>query len=196
MKSIPTLTLLVRLTVAVAATLNPITLAAPLAQETQPYAPVIDPTNFVVGINHPYFPLVSGTTLVYEGKTEKGFERLEARVSSETKVIMGVTCTTVMDVVTVDGKLKEATLDWYAPDKQGNVWYFSEASKDYENGKVISTKGSWVGGVDGAKPGYIMKAKPNVGETYRQEYYRGEAEDVANVLRLNEEVTVPTKTCG
>lgn len=191
MKSISTLTLLVRLTIAVAATLNPITLATPLTLETQPYAPVIDPANFIAGVTNPYFPLTPGTTLVYEGKTEKGLERSEARVSSETKVIMGVICMTVMDTVTVDGKLEEATLDWYAQDKQGNVWYFGEASKAYENGKVVSTKGSWIGGVNGAKPGYIMKAKPSVGETYRQEYYKGEAEDVANVLSLNEAVTVP-----
>ncbi len=162
------------------------------AQDKQTYAPVIDPNNFVTGVDNPYFPLKPGTTLIYEGKIDAGFEHEEVVVSADTKVIMGVTCVTVIDTVTIDGKLKEATVDWYAQDKQGNVWYFGEDSKDYENGKVVSTKGSWLAGVNGAYPGYIMKAQPKVGETYRQEYYKGEAEDWANVVSLNRSAIVPT----
>ena len=90
-----------------------------------------------------------------------------------------------------DGNLTEKTFDYYAQDKKGNVWYFGEDTKEYENGKVVSTKGSWEAGVDGAKPGFIMQADPKVGETYRQEYYEGEAEDMAKVLSLSESVTVP-----
>ena len=163
----------------------------PLAKE--PYAPVIDPANFVAVVDNPYMPLKPGTTFVYEGKTEKGNEHNEVYVSSETKVIMGVACIVVKDKVMVDGVLEEATLDWYAQDKQGNVWYFGEDSKDYDkNGAVVSTKGSWEAGVNGALPGIVMKAKPIVGETYRQEYYKGEAEDWATVLSLSESATIPT----
>jgi hypothetical protein len=165
--------------------------AKPSAQSTQPYAPVIDPANFVAKIDNPYFPLTPGTTRIFEGKTDAGFEHEEVVVSADSNVIMGVTCITVTDTVKIDGKLKEATVDWYAQDKQGNVWYFGEASKDYENGKVVSTKGSWLAGVNGAYPGHIMKAQPKTGETYRQEYYKGEAEDWATVISLNESATVP-----
>jgi len=98
----------------------------------------------------------------------------------------------VHDVVSVDGVLEEDTFDWYAQDKQGNVWYFGEDSKEYQNGAVVSTKGSWEAGVDGALPGIMMQADPKVGETYRQEYYKGQAEDWATVLSLVESVTVPT----
>ena len=52
-------------------------------------------------------------------------------------------------------------------------------------------KGSWEAGVDGAKPGIIMQADPKVGQSYHQEYYKGEAEDMAKVQSLNESVTVP-----
>jgi len=156
-----------------------------------PYAPVIDPANFIAGVDNPYFPLKPGTTFVYEGKTEKGNEHNEAYVSFETKVILGVTCLVVSDTVKVDGVLEEATLDWYAQDKQGNVWYFGEDSKEYKGGKVVSTKGSWEGGVKGALPGIVVEANPKVGDTYRQEYYKGEAEDMASVEGLSESVSVP-----
>jgi hypothetical protein len=56
---------------------------------------------------------------------------------------------------------------------------------------VVSTKGSWEAGVDGAKPGIIMPADPKVGQSYHQEYYPGEAMDMARVLSLNDSVTVP-----
>lgn len=165
-------------------------LAKPIAG-TQPYAPAIDPANFVTKIDNPYFPLTPGTTMIFEGKTETGFEHTEARVGFDTRVIMGVKCIAVVDTVTVDGKLEELTTDWYSQDKQGNVWYFGEDSKAYKDGKVVSTKGSWIGGVNGAYPGYIMKAKPTVGETYRQEYYKGEAEDMATLVSLSETASVP-----
>jgi hypothetical protein len=166
-------------------------LAKPSAQGTQPYAPAIDPANFVTKVDHPYFPLKPGTTHIFEGKIETGFEHEEVVISANTKVIMGVTCVTVTDTVTIDGKLKEVTTDWYSQDKQGNVWYFGEDSKDYQDGKVVSTKGSWLAGINGALPGYIMRANPKVGETYRQEYYKGEAEDWATIMSLNTSATVP-----
>jgi hypothetical protein len=164
--------------------------ATPTVQEN--YAPVIDPANFVTVIDNPYFPLKPGTTFVYEGTTEKGDEHNEVLVTFETKEIMGVTCVEVKDTVIVDGVLEEGTLDWYAQDKQGNVWYFGEDSKEYnKDGSVASTAGSWVGGVDGALPGIIMKANPAVGDTYRQEFDKGNAEDMATVVSLAESATVP-----
>jgi hypothetical protein len=157
-----------------------------------PYAPTIDPASFVTDISNPYMPLVPGTTFVYDGNTEKGSEHNEVFVSPETKLILGVTCVVVKDTVMVDGVLEEATLDWYAQDLQGNVWYFGEDSKEYRDGVVVSTNGSWEAGVNGAMPGIVMKATPVVGNTYRQEYYKGEAEDWAEVLSLSESATVTT----
>ena len=70
------------------------------------------------------------------------------------------------DRVWLDEELIEETFDWYAQDKEGNVWYMGEDSKEYENGKVVSTEGSWEVGVDGAKPGIMMEANPQVGHSY------------------------------
>jgi len=155
------------------------------------YNPVIAPENFLTVVDNPLFPLVPGTTFVYEGPTEGGTEHIEFVVTRETKEIMGVTCVQVRDTVTVDGELVEDTLDWFAQDVDGNVWYFGENSKDYEDGLIVSLDGSWTAGIDGAKPGIIMKAAPRVGELYRQEFAIGEAEDVARVLSLSQSVTVP-----
>ena len=157
----------------------------------EPYAPVIDPANFVMTVDNQYMPLIPGTTFIYDGESEKGNEHNEVNISTETKVILGVTCIVVKDKVMVDGVLEEQTLDWYAQDKQGNVWYFGEDSKEYENGAVVSTEGSWEAGLDGALPGIVMQSNPTIGETYRQEYYKGKAEDWATVLNLSASISIP-----
>ena len=155
------------------------------------YAPSIDPADFTTKVDNKYFPLKPGTTFVYRGKTEDATEGDTVAVTSDTRNIMGVECVVVDDRVTEDGEPTEKTYDWYAQDNEGNVWYFGEDSKEYENGKVKSTEGSWEAGKDGAEPGIIMPANPNVGETYRQEYYKGEAEDMARALKLDGSATVP-----
>ena len=155
-----------------------------------PYEPAIDPADFVTGHDNPYLPLVPGTVWRYEGRTGDGVERTEVRVLNETRVVMGVTCTVVRDTVMVGGEVVEDTYDWFAQDAQGNVWYFGEDSKEYANGKVVSSEGSWESGVDGAFPGILMLADPIVGVTYRQEYLLDEAEDMATVISLDETVTV------
>jgi Ca2+-binding RTX toxin-like protein len=126
-----------------------------------------------------------GTTLVYEGDTEDGHEVVHFHVSHRTVEIMGVTCIEVVDTVTVDGEVVERTRDWFAQDRAGNVWYFGEDSRDYEDGEPVSTEGSWKAGVDGALPGIVMKANPVVGETYAQEVAPGVAEDMATVIDLD-----------
>lgn len=155
------------------------------------YDPVIDPNDFSTTIDNPYFPLVPGTTFVYESQTADGLEHNEVNVTYETETIMGVPCVDVHDTVALDGVLTEDTHDFYAQDSAGNVWYFGEDSYDLEDGRVVDVSGSWRAGVDGAKPGIIMEANPMVGDAYRQEFYFTEAEDMAQVLDLAGSETVP-----
>lgn len=155
------------------------------------YNPVIDPDEFVLQVNNTFYPLVPGTTYIYEGMSEDGPERNEVRVTSDTKLVMGVTCIVVWDRVWLNGSLIEETYDWYAQDRNGSVWYFGEDSREIENGVIVSTEGSWEAGVDGAEPGIVMMGLPVVGEQYRQEYYKGEAEDMALVISLNSSANVP-----
>ena len=90
-----------------------------------------------------------------------------------------------------DGELMELTLDWYAQDAAGNVWYFGEETAEYEGGQVTSTHGSWEAGVDGAQPGIVMPADPVIGLVYRQEFYAGEAEDLAKAVELGATADTP-----
>ena len=151
----------------------------------------LDPADFTSEIDNPWFPLRVGAQWVYrETDGEGGEQRVEVTVLDETREVMGIETRVVHDVVTEDGEPVEDTYDWYAQDADGNVWYFGEDTKEFENGKVSTTAGSWEAGVDGAQPGVLVPAEPEDGMTYRQEYYAGEAEDAAEVLSLEEKVEV------
>jgi hypothetical protein len=147
----------------------------------------LDAADFVERIDNPYWPMAPGSRWVYR---EDG-QRVEVTVTDRTKEILGIRATVVHDVVTEDGELVEDTDDWYAQDKDGNVWYLGEATKEYEHGKVKTTEGSWEAGVDGAEAGILLPGEPEVGMAYRQEYYKGEAEDRGEILSLEEKVEVP-----
>jgi hypothetical protein len=152
----------------------------------------LDPSNFVKTIDNPYFPMEPGRTWEYEAVSSDGEEHIVVTVTDRTRVVDGVTATVVHDrVTTADGTLVEDTFDWFAQDKQGNVWYVGEDTKAYEGNKV-SKAGSWEAGKNGARAGIVMKAEPKVGEAYYQEYYKGEAEDQGKVLATDESVTGPT----
>lgn len=147
---------------------------------------------FVAAIDNPYLPLVPGTTFVYEGEEDGERQRNTVEVTRDKKTILGVKTTVVLDTVRDDkGELIERTLDWFAQDKAGNVWYLGEASRDYENGQVVSTKGSWEAGRNGAKPGIVMLAKPKVGQSYRQECAPPDALDAAQVVALDAKAKTP-----
>ena len=143
--------------------------------------------DFVERIDNSYWPMAPGSKWVYR---EDG-QRVEVTVTDRTKEILGIAATVVHDVVTEDGELVEDTYDWYAQDKDGNIWYLGEDTKEYENGNVKSTEGSWEAGVDGAKAGILLPDEPEVRMRYRQEYYKGEAEDAGEMLSLDEKVDVP-----
>jgi len=148
------------------------------------YNPHIDPANFVRKIDNRYLPFKPGTKTVSKGVAEDGKtpQRDVAVVTHRTRKILGVSCRVVRDTITSRGEPVERTFDWYAQDKDGNVWYFGENSNDYRHGHWVKSDGSWEAGVDGAKPGIMMEAHPKRGDSYRQEYYRGHAEDRAKVL--------------
>ena len=150
------------------------------------YVQQIDPADFVAAVDHPFLTLKPGTRFVFDGD-----EHIEVTVLPETRMILGVATTVVHDQVFIDGVLEEDTLDWYAQDRDGNVWYFGEKTAELDkDGKVTSTAGSWEGGVDGAQPGIVMLAMPQTGDSYRQEYYAGEAEDLAAITALTGSINV------
>ena len=156
------------------------------------FAPHFDPNGFVRKVDNRFFPLVPGTRFVYVGEEDGEKETNVTVVTTERKEILGVSAVVVFDrVFGPDGELKEKTFDWYAQDTRGNVWYLGEDTKELEDGKVVSTEGSWEAGVKGAVAGIIMPAHPTVGKHYRQEFFEGEAEDEARVVARGLDVTVP-----
>jgi hypothetical protein len=165
--------------------------AASLPQGAEPVD--LNPADFSVEIDNPYWPMRPGSRWVYrERDGEGGVQRVVVTVTEETKRIAnGIEARVVHDVVSRGGEPVESTDDWYAQDSAGNVWYLGERTAEYENGEVVSRAGSWEAGVDGAQPGVIMPAEPRPGLAYRQEYYAGEAEDRAKVLSLSEQAEVP-----
>jgi hypothetical protein len=172
------------------ATITPKPSKTPQPSATPKYVPVVKAANFVKTIDNPYFPLVPGSTSLYSGTKDTSTLIQQVTVTKKTRKIMNVTCVEVDSSLTVNDKLAEKTIQWYAQDKQGNVWSFGASVTQYSPaGKVTGTAGTWLAGAKSALPGIIMQASPDTNLTYRQDYSKGHAEDMAQVLSLNESVT-------
>jgi hypothetical protein len=154
-------------------------------------APAFDPDNFVSVVNNPYFPLPVGRTLTYTGIKDGQTQRDVVRITDEHKEILGIAVTVVSDIADHNGTILEKTSDWYAQDKQGNVWYLGEDTVAFLAHGKTDTSGSWEAGVDGAIPGIIMEADPQIPDAYRQELLAGQAEDTAWIVDRGGTVTVP-----
>jgi hypothetical protein len=156
------------------------------------YAPDIDPTDFVHTVDNRYWPLPPGTGYHFVGVKVSTPQTDNELVLHRTKQIAGIACTVVRDTVSEHGLAVERTFDYYAQDKQGNVWYMGEDSLERHHGHMVKASDSWQTGVNGGKPGIIMPADPDPGDVYRQEYYPpGDALDQARVLGLDGSQTVP-----
>ncbi|MEU4191792.1 hypothetical protein AB0E69_07840 [Kribbella sp. NPDC026611] len=187
--------ILARLTLAVAAvfavlpatdasahTVCPLPVFGPGSQ----YHPRIKPSHFSSHVTNPWYPLKVGRTYVYTG-TREGQAALDLVVTtSRTRVIDGVRTRVVEDRLYLDNVLAERTSDYFAQDRCGNVWYFGEDTAELDaHGRVVSREGTFHAGVDGAQPGVVMQAHPQLGRYFRQEWYAGQAEDVFKVISLN-----------
>lgn len=148
----------------------------------------LDPGDFSTDITHPYLPMKPGTRWTYRERADDGsISTVVVTVTGATKQIAnGITARVVRDTVTTDGELAEDTLDWYAQDSAGNIWYLGEDTAEFGDGKVSTREGSFEAGVDGALPGIALPGSPTDGMAYRQEYYAGEAEDNGEVLSTQE----------
>jgi hypothetical protein len=152
----------------------------------------LKPADFTVEIDNQYWPMTPGSQWTYREVDEEGNELLVVvTVTTETKLVAnGITARVVRDTVTQDGEVIEDTFDWYAQDADGTIWYLGEDTAEFEDGEIASTAGSFEAGVDGALPGIIMPANPTDGMKYRQEYYKGEAEDNGEILSTEEQADV------
>jgi hypothetical protein len=147
---------------------------------------------FTARVTNPWYPLLPGSVYVYRGVKDGQPSREVMTVTQRTRMIDGAPCAVVSDLLYLKGRLEERTTDWYTQDAKGSVWYFGEHTAELDaKGHVKNTTGSWLAGRNGAQPGIFMFAHPSPGRSARQEYYKGQAEDHFQVLRLNASVKVP-----
>ncbi len=169
------------------------------------YEPSFEPESFVNPLEiggsvaaNPFFPLNQGLVWDYENADE----RITVTVTDRTKLIEGVTCLVVTDVVEQkDGnKSVEITEDWFAQDVEGNVYYCGELVQNFEEqedgeAELTDLDGSFKVGRDFAKPGLIMPTNPSVGDVNRLEFALGEAEDIAEFIDLAGTASTPAASC-
>jgi hypothetical protein len=150
------------------------------------------PARFSARVTNSWYPLLPGSTWVYRGVKDGEPAREVMTVTHRTRTIAGARCVVVSDLLYLRGRLEERTTDYYTQDSNGNVWYFGEDTAELDKqGHVKDTSGSWLAGVHGAQPGVFMFTHPALGRSARQEYYKGQAEDHFQVLRLDASISVP-----
>jgi hypothetical protein len=160
------------------------------------YVVAVHPDEFTSRIDNPFLPMLPGSRWRYEETTSEGdLESITVEVLDQHRTVMGVDTIVVHDVVeSSGGEIIEDTFDWYAQDREGNVWYFGEDTTSFEDG-TANKEGSWEAGRDGALPGIVMPARIEVSEVgYRQEYLPGRAEDMGQIIADHGRVTVPFGT--
>jgi len=150
---------------------------------------------FTARVTNPYYPLLPGMRWEYRGVKDGRPLRDVVLVTKRIERIGGVPCAVVLDRGYVDGRLAESTIDWFAQDGGGTVWYFGEATEELDRrGRVTSTEGSWRAGTNGARQGVFMPARPHVGQSFAQEHYPGHAEDHFKVVSRTATIAVPFGT--
>jgi hypothetical protein len=167
---------------------------APATAKAGPSGPPPLPpaSDFVRVVDNPWFPLTPGTVLRYDGEDDGVPARDILRVTHRIKRILGIPATVIDDRVYKRGRLRERTHDYYAQDRQGNVWYLGEDTATLRpNGQVESREGSFRAGRDGARGGIFMPAEPHPGQTGWQEFFVGHAQDRYRILNQHTHVRTP-----
>ena len=157
-----------------------------------------DPRDFTTTIDNRYWPMRPGMRWTYRESDVEGSEQKVVVTVTDAKkrVAAAIEARVIRDTVTEHGRVIEDTFDWYAQDRHGSLWYLGEDTAEFENGRLTSTKGSWEAGVGGAQAGVMIPAQPRDGMRYREEYYRGEAQDNGEVLSTTEKVESPAGRFG
>jgi hypothetical protein len=152
------------------------------------------PTGLGPHITNRWSPMTPGTSYVSYGVQGGRFSLDSTTVLSRTRLIDGVRCRIERDDGYLNGTLVERSYDYFAQDHQGNVWYYGEDSYARLGSTLRRNSDSWLSGIDGAKPGIIMKAHPTGSKPYDQEDWAGKAEDRARVIGYLSSLTVPRGT--
>jgi len=140
--------------------------APPAPPAPPPPPPVVPPGDAPPAAEHPYFPLTPGSFWIYEGFEEGRRKSEEVRVLDERRSILGFACAEVEERVRLDGELVEVTIQWFALDANGALWWFGERSHAIVDGRPEATGDSWEAGRDGALPVMLLDGDPEAGESF------------------------------
>jgi len=165
----------------------------------------IEECRFTAGGRNPWFSLRPGYQLYLAGHDKGDFIELYITVLDEFRDIcftksegrnICVKTRVVEEREFINGQLYEVSRNYYARCRQTNdVMYFGEDVCFYDRqGNCVSTEGSWLAGVNGAMPGVIMPGSFMLGARYFQEIAPGVAEDRAENVEMDLDITVPAGT--
>jgi hypothetical protein len=133
-----------------------------------------DPANFgePFGDLNRWYPLVPGTQTLRDGSITRGSRKLKHQlrvtVTDVTKTIDGVKAVAVLDQDIDAGQIDEASLDYLAQDKYGNIWYLGSYTEKYQGGRLVSSSDAWLAGKKDSKPGVWMLTDPKEGMKFVQ----------------------------
>lgn len=153
-----------------------------------------DPTAFKTLVEHPFLPLLPGRVWVYEGLDEGRLRREAVRAQEEPREVLGIACTALTMEVALDGEVVEITTEWFAQDRDGNVWKFGEETLEFSGGAFGLSEDSWTAGADGAVPWMFLAALPQPGDRYVGDRPNGHEETL--VLSVDETAVVPAGIFG
>jgi hypothetical protein len=157
-----------------------------------------DPKNFVepLGGKNEWYPLAPGTQTLRDGSINRGSRKLTHKlrvtVTDVTKVVNGVTTVAVLDQDIDAGQVGEASLDFLAQDKYGNVWYMGSYTEIYQGGQFVNAVDAWLTPKRGSKPGVWMMADPQEGMKYVEAHNSRETIR-AEVTKVDDRKCVPFK---
>lgn len=150
-------------------------------------------------ITHPFLPLSSLKQDVIEGTEDGKKTRIERTAKPDVRKSFkiggqDVEAFVVEDREFADGQLEEVTLDYFAQDDNGTVYYLGEDVDEYKAGKVVGHEGAWAVGKDTPVPGVLLPASPKVGDRFRSEDVSEQIGEMDEVVSVSETVTVPAGT--
>jgi len=153
------------------------------------------PSDFVSGVDNPWFPLTPGTRWTYSRYSATGSETVLATVLPATHPVAGVETTAVRwQVRRPSGRTATLTVRWYAQDDAGNVWWFGQRATGRSPRVDLLTTQSWQAGQHGAEAGLVVPAQPRVGDGYANAFQAGVVESRSTVVSLDATIALPARS--
>lgn len=148
--------------------------------------------NFASSGSNRYFILEPGHQSVLEAQEDGEMVEVVITVLNETKVVDGIETRVVEERESEAGELVEISRNYFAVCKPTNdIFYFGEDVDMYEDGEIVSHEGAWLAGENNTKAGMFIPGNVQVGMKYYQEIAPGIAKDRAEIVSVNDTLTVP-----